>query len=240
MVLNDHYIPVLSKKDIEEEAKKFLQLHYPQALIDPMVVPIEEIAELKMGLTIDYVNITEDKSILGMMIFSDGVTEIYKKETGEYVLEEVNKGTILVEEDLCDNNRGRERFTIAHEIVHWDKHQIRFKMMELFKGQHLLAMACRCSEKGPRKLITAEDWMEWQADSLAAAILMPQDTFKAKAKELIDTYGFIFPLTKFGDAISYEFENEIIVDYIIQELAETFQVSKLAAEIRLRNLGILV
>lgn len=234
MNLNKDLIPIISKKDMDKEATKFLQKYYPQALKEPTPIPVEDIAELKMGLEIDYVNIDKECETLGMMIFSDGSVELYDKETDQTIIRPYKKGTLLVESDIAETvNRGRERFTIVHEMVHWDKHQLRF--MALSYRDKSLAKACRCPQEKAYTPKTPEDWMEWQADNLAAAILMPADMFKKKANELISTHKVG---KKLNDYMWLGFSPEIIKDFIIDELASSFQVSKQAAEIRINTLGI--
>lgn len=232
MRLNQDLVPIMRKEDMDIEASKFLQTYCPEALRQPMPIPVEEIVELKLGLEVDYVNLTEDCSTLGMMIFSDGITEIYQKDTGKYVKQEVNRGTMLIESDLA-NNRGRERFTITHEMVHWDKHQLRFTTLSYH--DKTLAKACRCPKEKVFKARTPEDWLEWQADNLAAAILMPAEMFKFKAKELKAKYR---PGKKLNDYMWKGFSPGIIKEFIIDDLAETFQVSRQAAEIRCNTLQI--
>ena len=121
MNLNNDLVPIIRKGDIDKEAAKFLQKYYPQGLKEPMAIPVEDIAELKMGLEIDYVNIDRNCDTLGMMIFSDGCVELYDKDTQQNIVRQYKKGTLLVESDLSEiANRGRERFTVTHEMVHWD------------------------------------------------------------------------------------------------------------------------
>lgn len=199
-------------------------------LEEPVPIPVEDIAELKMNLEIDYVNIDEDCNTLGMMIFSDGPVELYDKETDEYIKRPYSKGTLLVESDLSETgNRGRERFTIAHEMVHWNKHQLRF--MTLAYQDKTMAKVCRCPQEKTYRPKTPDEWMEWQADNLAAAILMPAEMFKQKAEELSSAY-------EVGENINDSIWSDIIRDFIISDLANAFQVSRQAAEIRLTTLGV--
>ena len=66
-----------------------------------------------------------------MMIFSEGVVS-YMIMIRKYVPRIYDKGTLLVESNINDTgNRGRERFTIAHEIIHWHIHKPRFALMAL-------------------------------------------------------------------------------------------------------------
>lgn len=46
--LND-YVPRISKAEFDDEATKFLSAYYPEALVSPMPVPIDEIARKSWG-----------------------------------------------------------------------------------------------------------------------------------------------------------------------------------------------
>jgi len=234
MKLNSDFVPIISKKEMDQEATKFLRKYCPEALESPMPVPVEDIAELKMELEIDYVNIDEACETLGMMIFSDGAVELYDPENDEYVLRPYKRGTLLVESNIGDvSNRGRERFTIAHEIVHWHIHKLRFTMLGL--KDKSLTKACRCPQEKAYNPKTPEEWMEWQADNLAAAILMPAEMFRRKAIEIKANYKVG---SKINDHMWLGFSPSIINELIIDALAEAFHVSKQAAEIRLKTLNI--
>jgi Zn-dependent peptidase ImmA (M78 family) len=158
---------------------------------------------------------------------------LYDQDSDQYIRRAYKRGTLLVESNLSETNRGRERFTITHEMVHWDKHQLRF--MALSYKDKTLAKVCRCPTAKVYRPKTAEDWLEWQADNLAAAILMPAEMFKQKAEELKSGY-------KVGEKINEfmwkGFSPGLIKEFIVDDLASTFQVSKQAVEIRLNTLGI--
>ena len=235
MNLNNDLVPIIRKDDIDKEATKFLQKYCPEALEEPMAIPVEDIAELEIGLEIDYVNIDKNCDTLGMMIFSDGYVELYDKDTQQNIIRHYRKGNLLVESDLSEiGNRGRERFTIIHEMVHWDKHQLRF--MTLSYKDKTIAKACRCPKEKAYKPKTADEWIEWQADNIAAAILMPVEVFKRKVEEIKSRY----PMgQKINDYMWRGFSPDMVRELIIDELVATFQVSKQAAGIRLNSLGIL-
>lgn len=235
MNLSNDMVPILSKGDMDKEATKFLQKYCPEALEKPMPVPVEDIAELKMNLDIDYVNIDKNSETLGMMIFSDGPVELYDKSTGQYFKRQYAKGTLLVEQELAETgNTGRERFTITHEMVHWDKHQLRFLMLSL--ADSTAARAARCPKERIYEPKTPEYWMEWQADNLAAAILMPAEMFRKMASEFRSQY----KVGKTENGITWRggYPPLAIKEFVIDDLATTFQVSRQAAEIRLETLGI--
>ncbi len=236
MNLSKDLVPIISKKDMDVEAAKFLGKYCPAALEKPMPIPVEDIVEFEMGLEIDYANLDKDCGTLGMVLFSDGLVELYDKETEQYFRRPYKKGTLLVENDLIEmDNKGRERFTIAHEMVHWDKHQLRF--MTLSYQDKTLAKACRCPKEKVRRPKSPDEWVEWQADNLAAAILMPAEMFRLKAEEIKNRYrGRVG--TKINDFMWKGFSPGIIAEFITDELADFFQVSKQAAGIRIQTLGI--
>lgn len=101
---------------------------------------------------------------------------------------------------------GSERFTIAHEIVHWEIHQ-RFFTNWLKKNN----TAFRCPKEKSKERRTAIDWCEWQAEGIAASILMPKNMFIQKANEINEEY-------------QYGLANQ----KIIKEIAKFFEVSKQA------------
>ena len=73
----------------------------------------------------------------------------------------------------CEKNSGlfrRRRFTLAHECAH----QILFQFAsDDEKEMYTNAYSARNSYL-PYELKTREDWNEWQANVLGAAILLPQ------------------------------------------------------------------
>ena len=77
-------VPRICKSEFDAEAVAFLEKYYPSALQQPMAVPILEVARKQMGLQVVERHLTEDFSILGQMCFTNGVAEIYLKETDEY------------------------------------------------------------------------------------------------------------------------------------------------------------
>ncbi|MDR1093527.1 MAG: hypothetical protein LBL66_05200, partial [Clostridiales bacterium] len=71
------FVPVIYKKDFDGEATKFLKKWYPQALKEPIRLPIREIAE-RMGLkVITDVPLTKDLSVFGQICFADCEIDTY-------------------------------------------------------------------------------------------------------------------------------------------------------------------
>ena len=119
---------------------------------------------------------------------------------------------------------GKRRFTLAHECAH----QILF---QLDSDDRKIACHKRpeVRKNGSRVLRTQEDWNEWQANTLGAAILMPQSEVD-RAMWFINSRK---PLTCYG----WRFYNKDQVK--IDTFCGVFGVSRSAAAIRLEQLGYL-
>lgn len=201
-------VPKYRLDAIETIGRKILQ-EYDPALLDgpPQAVPIETIIETKFDLTLEYHCLRKNGSILGETIFDEGAAILYDQDEKRYRLIAVKAGTILVEERLCvDRLLGRLRFTCAHELGHWVLHQ------KLYSGTGDVA-----AYEGKTSLDESHGLVEWQADALATALLMPLPQIKRSFYRL-----------RAGRS------NE----QLVAEMAQIFQVSKQAMRIRLetRNL----
>lgn len=231
MKLTDKLVPILRKDEFDDVAMQLLKKHCPQCLQTPMSVPIEEIARQSMGLQLRWVNLSEDLSILGQIIFSSGLVELYNKDEDEYVWEMVEKGTVLIDPDVAViRNIGSERNTIAHECVHWSIHRAYHTVQILAGGQK--SVAFRCPVEPPIERNNAkwadEDWMEWQANGIAPKILMPKTMFVS----FVEAHSLFPKMNKRGPELM-----SIWVDSLVGDLADIFQVSKQSAFIRLSELG---
>ena len=226
-----NYVPCLRKSDFDDIATDFLKQYCPEALIEPMVVPIEEIATKKMGLTILNHRLTEDFSILGEMCFTGGLAEIYDRDKDEYQEIQVKKGTMIIDPDnLSKRNLGSLRNTIVHECLHWNLH--RNYHIEANAKSNKKMIACRCAvvakDEQPSNQWSDEDWMEWQATGIAPRILMPKITFVvayAKAQQDYEDSPY----------------NDLIPDpdlWVIEQLASEYKVSKQSTAIRIEELGL--
>ena len=166
----------LSRNDIETISEKFVKAYFELPEIKKSQVyriEPELMLEKVLGLTIEYMHLSYDGSILGMTSFGELGVQVFENNDDEAFFFLDGK-TVLVESDLnYDNNlKGRKNFTLMHE----GSHQI-FKMLfpndygitEKSAGVHYYK-ATADTEKS--RIIT--DWEEWQANTLAAAILLPR------------------------------------------------------------------
>lgn len=218
----------LSKKDIDNEAIIFLQENSPNSLQRLSILNLESIAELKLGLKIEYQKLDEDGELLGMIIFKTGYVDVID-ENNTFYKKKFEKGTIILNEILINDLKlqCRYQFTLAHELGHWILHRKEFiedeNQINLFNN---VAIATdndhiKCLNRDViynnvivSKLKTDLDWLEWQANYFAASILMPRRLIK---QYYLDNY------------------NSKNIKQMSKEISEICGVSKQAAEIRIRD-----
>jgi len=217
-------VPRYSKVDLENLAQEFLTSHYPKALATPMKVPIRGIAIKKLGLRVLEKCLTEDLSIYGQMCFTSGKLEIYDPENDEYLEIPVRAGTIVIDPLLIkERNQGCYNHTLAHEVFHWWKHKDYhiFHSTRDRKKSESGASNFKQLSFSETELDSDTRWMEFQADSFAARVLMPAEPFTQKFNELT--------AKKLGTKSN-----------VVSALASFFEVSKQSANIRIDELGLII
>lgn len=213
------FVPYIPPAEYDKVAQEFLEKHYPQALANPMPVPIEDIAKNEMGLDVRYVCLSEEQDIYGMTIFTDGAVEIYDPIEGLYDSQVFKSKTVLIDpEAVKKTNSGCKNNTIAHECVHWYKHRLFYKRQQFALPRY--AKYCKCRVSQLPDTIDEENIMESQATGIAPRILMPKNTFIEAAEHLGVRYG-----KDNRDAI--------------RALAEFYDVSRQSVEIRLEECSLL-
>lgn len=229
--VKNNLVPVISKSEFDDEATAFLNRFCPEALAEPMAVPIADIVKNKMGLTIREERLTEDFSIFGQMCFTSGLAEIYDRDKEEYREIHVKRGTMIIDPDtLLQRNLGCMNNTIAHESVHWFKHRNYHILQSVLDGRQSVAFRCPTNHVSEELVNTwkDEDWMEWQANGIAPRILMPKQTVGIVFGRLvIESEGNPFIAARLMPPTRW----------VIEQLADFYKVSKQSAEIRLRELG---
>ena len=70
-------VPYIPPAEYDNVANEFLERYCPDALKNPMPVPIEDIARNGLGLDVQYICLSEELDIYGMTIFTDGAVEVY-------------------------------------------------------------------------------------------------------------------------------------------------------------------
>ena len=188
--------------------------------------PIDQFAKDYLGLSVSFAHLSSDGSLCGLTAYTD--TEYTIEEQGVKRTIPLKANQVLLDLSFIQPGQvhalcGKRRFTLAHECAH----QILFGMeSDNDKRTHKSKYAPRAAYS-LRDLKTREDWNEWQANVLGAAILMPQ-------KE-IDLAMWYFAAGR--TLINYEGRFSYKDRFSLSLLCQQLGVSKAAAVIRLRQLG---
>ena len=225
---------ILSHKQIEEIAaaatKDFNEFFFGKdddnERSTAQATPIDQFAKDYLGLSVSFAHLSSDGSLCGLTAYAD--TEYTIEEQGVKRTIPLKANQVLLDLSFIQPGQvhalcGKRRFTLAHECAH----QLLYSMEdEESKAACRQKYAARTAYS-LRDLKTREDWNEWQANVLGAAILMPQ-------KEM-DLAMWYFGGNK--NLISYEgrfaYRDRLTLNLICGQLG----VSKTAAVIRLRHLG---
>lgn len=165
-------------------------------------------------------------SILGMTSFTEMGVQVFEDDDNEAFFFLDGK-TVLVEKDLNFDSKlkGRKNFTLMHE----GSHQI-FKM--LFPNDYGVTQksaGVHYYKANSERNKPISDWEEWQANTLGAAILLPENLIKQGM--------YLFSL---GEKI--ECLNKIYYPSVYKRfdaLADFLGCSKKALAIRMKQLGLL-
>jgi len=222
----------LSYQDIEEiaeavmdEFNAFFFGNDPRGKI-PHATPIDQFARDFLKLDVRVERLCSDSSISGVTAYSD--TELHTTIFGYPVCIPLSQNEVIIDIEFMQPGNvqrlcGKRRFTLAHECAH----QILFQM-ESDEGK----AACRRQYSDKRsytakELKSKEDWNEWQANVLGAAILLPRKGVSEAARALLKGRRIISAYGKFTRR-----DREVIY-----EIADYFRASPQAVAIRLERLG---
>lgn len=219
---------VIGTNRLDDYATKFLSQYCEEALTTPMPLPVEEMLR-EANLTVETVSLSRSLDIFGCCMLLDGYVQIYDKTTDTYKPVYYPARTLLFDPDSeWMYGEGSKRNTLIHEMIHWDKDQTYFRILERKNRkakEKLYPIMCRQSRtsfeppSGKRTKTNEVEWLEWQAHRLAPRVLMPKSMFIKKAKE-------------------YLHEDIESCDSLVDKLADFFVVSRTSTKIRLVEVGI--
>jgi len=187
-------------------------------------VPVEEILEAHLALTLDFDDLGKRIGVPDVL----GATWIQDK-------------LVLVDQSLdpTENSpkEGRYRFTLAHELGHWELHRHHFLadagQPSLFGDKPKPSIVCRTSSR--------KEPMEWQADMFSGYLLMPKDmifaAWEARCGSL-EPYIAKEEMADLSAKWGLAEDAQPTVD-IAKDLAQQFNVSGQAMQIRLIGLGLI-
>ncbi|MBO6054948.1 MAG: ImmA/IrrE family metallo-endopeptidase [Oscillospiraceae bacterium] len=192
----------------------------------PFPMPIDTFAALYLSLDVRYAPLSRDGNTWGVTAYADTLYHPFgaPKETGI----ELRANDVLLDDSFQDPLREkqlnpRRRFTLAHECAH----QLLYHLEPDEQQSACRQMYAESRVYSFRELKTKEDWNEWQANVLGAALLMP-------ALEVGEVMHELSPRHRLP-CISGLFTWQALD--ILDRFCSYFGVSRSAAEIRLRELG---
>lgn len=218
-------VSYLSRADIEQIAKpiiteykhRYVPQHHMCYRVDPA-----ELASL-LGFKVEYTSLSKDGTILGQTASVPLWTTTVDPVAGE-IYYFLDGKTILIEKRLqsIPHIAGRKNFTIAHELAHLTINKL---YPEMYEPQ--FRIFCDYRKTNQKKSI--RNWYEWQADTLAAALLLPPDA--------IEEAMFIFGLGNNMKVLSRKYSQRRYEQFC--EMAQFLGVSKTTLAYRMEHLGFL-
>ena len=217
-------VPIVSKKDLDYIGERLVGDFCPKAMLQPTEIDIDRFVERYLGMKLDYQYLSHCGCYLGMTVFNDtDKVPIYNPERNRAEYMSASAGTLLVDSSLLEESQEhRYRFTVGHEgghqVLHagyfgYDPNQISFL------DDRAPMVQCRIDTRNaPRKPVrewTDQDTMEWQANYIASAVLMPERM-----------------VARVVDKVQQGNYAEMIL-----LVSEAFNVSLEAAQIRLKDMG---
>jgi Zn-dependent peptidase ImmA (M78 family) len=181
------HLPRLTLRALQAKANEFLTKYHPTGTIP---VPIEEIIDLQLDVSI--IPVADLKRQFGV--------DAYLSHKAE---------NIVIDQNTYDNNENRAKFSLAHEISHVILHREFYLANEIETPSAVLGFQMRMSDEDRK-------YMEIQAHTFAAHILMPPGKFKAFIATVEAETGLIANYT-ITDAAA-----------LIERLADKFDVSEQA------------
>ena len=220
--LPDNLVPAISKRELETVASRIINTLYPRATNYADPINVNQVLR-KLRLTARDVHFDSDDEILGKIFFQDTSTVIADPMTGIPSILPVSAGTILVNTPISKVlDEAVRNNTILHECVHWILHRPAFLLAKLW-NQECSAIACRRPGSAAYRQWTDMDCMEWQANTLAPKILMPDWATRFVARGWLRRYDRLSPVLR--------------MERTIDRLSHHFHVSRQLAKIRMIELG---
>ncbi len=185
-------------------------------------VPVEEIVEAYLGLTfyvVDLPRLLDVPNVLGGTWF----------QTREVKIDQ------SLDPDVFPDKLGRYRFTIAHEIGHWELHRHIFLsgqgQVAMFAGEDQ-PVICRSDDRSQ---------LEWQADSFAGHLLMPKEMVYTQWEAMHGSRAPYIAIDEIADMKARWGlgEDDRPTVEIARQMAPVFEISAQAMQIRLINLGLI-
>ena len=213
--------------------EEFIYDFCPCAMYEPTAIDIDRFVCEYLGKTQDFAWLSKDGRYLGMTVFNDTRRVIvYNPEQNEAEYFSAKAGTVIIDNSLLDTGKEhRYRFTMGHEsahvIFHTEHFMGGFNRSSSSDSEQEPMVQCRADSTAALKNKLPKQWtpkerMEWQANRMASALLMP----RAMVRKLY----YSLPKTEEGASFAA---------MAVLAVAEAFNVSCEAAQYRLLDCGLI-
>lgn len=220
--IHDNGVPLLSANDIEKKAEEVIEFFQPEILYAPCETPLLSFVDetsnkfdFTYDLSSDLGNNSYNHKVLGKFCFKPRAIFIDKSVDGDL----------------------RQKFILAHEFGHLVLHRNILVKRDEYVNADIEDVDWDFST-GKKILVSARDWLEWQANKFASAILMPRATLYAaliRVQKSLDIHRNLGQI--YLDEQKYSFRD---FQLTLEKLQEIYQVTKTNLEFRLNDLGLLI
>lgn len=190
-----------------------------------------------LGKEVRFEWLSNNGSVLGLSSFTAGTrVAIYLPEENNFEWQELGPDTILLNKLFEDAflNPGRARFTLMHECAHHLLHTSYFQRITAAGGKTAVAYSIQydCDQEmvEGKSSWTDNDRMEWQANYLAGAMLMPE----MRVSTVLEKKGY---KDAYFEQVMAGYSESTAYNQLINRLAGAFRVSPIVAKIRLDKRG---
>ena len=237
------YVPYLTNAALDDYAEKIVYDFEPERLDTPGALDTDSFIEYYLNLTLYYYRICHNRRVQGMTAFNAGVVEVIDELDKSPFELAVDKGVVIIEPLLLEKrNLHRLRFTMMHEGSHWLLHRKAFALENPFGPAGIYANQFLSAKEGRGDFLRNQkerndiECLEYQADYLSSALLMPRPALRSAFEDFFSFYN--------ENPRRIIREKSLIDDVFAVQLpkyiSEIFNVSKNSALIRLEKLTAIV
>jgi|GEM_PF-5897740 len=225
----------LSRKRIEQISESVLE-RYSEKAGRPLELPImvDEVIEFAYDGEIDL----RSFSNADVNVRSDGSPPLL----GICAMNDAGNVYISIYDDLLDTTHGPSRrrgnFTMAHELFHAIEHMPLARRQNENAASTQVDLRLSQHENRAKRLQSAEDWREWQANAFAAALLMPEEQVNRCFQEAYGCEGYVVKKSCI-DSLCHEVARDKVIrfaDGSLRSMSDVFDVNPIVMAIRLKTL----
>lgn len=233
-------VPILSKDDMESIADSKMKEFHSIDESDEPSFSVWKFATRYLKKQVRFEWLSNNGSILGLSVFSNGTRlPFFVPEENDLDWRIVDENTIHLDKTLEQTlsvSIHRPRFVLMHECAHQILHTNYYRSQAL-KAKPMVAAYSIQKTSEPENCVTDRkkswedlDWIEWQANYLAAALLMP--------KFMIDyVHQESMALISYRDKVRLHYSEYLAFQSLILETARYFRVSPIVTKLRLESIG---